>query len=159
MGCTRAGERGKGRGGSVNRDIGRFLAKWRCINTGQGIEKLSKVVGIALTRENTVEKRTFPPILPVARETEIKKSQRFVKFSARGWRGMKRGLALNCGGKKKTSVESIDIRFEGHFPWESRLNFLSNEIFTVWYRVFFLSSLFFFLLATRRSHILYKIVI
>lgn len=70
-------------------------------------------------------------------------------------RGEEKGFALNCGGKKKeTSVESIDIKFEGHFPWESRLNFLSNEIFTVvWYFLFF-----FFCNATRRSHILCKII-
>lgn len=60
------GEGGKRRGGegrgSVNRDIGRFLAKWRCINTG-GTQRRSRifpeVVGFALTRENKKGRENF----------------------------------------------------------------------------------------------------
>lgn len=55
------GEGGEGRG-NVNRDIGRFLAKWRCINTG-GTQRRSRifpeVVGFALTRENKKGRENF----------------------------------------------------------------------------------------------------
>lgn len=105
-------ERGEGRG-SVNRDIGRFLAKWRCINTGQAIEKLSKVVGIALTRENTRRKKVFHRFFPSLARQKLKNPNVSSSF-LRGMRdGGKKGLALNCGGKKKARLKASILGLKG----------------------------------------------